>query len=130
MSERRQSGVVPYRHKHGELQILIISKDKVDWGFPKGGVKDGMSDIKSALKEAYEEAGIDGQAGAFVGATRYEKKGVPQLVKWYMMEVTKKHDKYPEKKERYRKWVSPDTAIKMIRDRCRSPLVSALTRLR
>ena len=67
-----QSGVVPYRKKNGELQILLITSIKrKKWILPKGYIEFNLSPFESAKKEAYEEAGVLGanetvELGSFV----------------------------------------------------------------
>lgn len=131
MDERKQSGVIPYFYdEDNKLRIMLISKEKGVWGFPKGGVESGMTVVASAMKEAREEAGISGKPGQFLGISRYVKKGVPQKVQWYLMSVTKEHKHYEEENVRKRKWFSVKKALDKVEDKWRPILNVALTRLK
>jgi len=111
-----QSGVIPYRKKNGELQILLITTiKKKKWIFPKGYIEFNLSPFESAKKEAYEEAGV-------IGANETTELGSVSLkrsmgncdLKVYSMEVIDILDDYPEKNERKRKWFSIKEAAESI----------------
>jgi hypothetical protein len=55
-----EAGVLAYRRqKHGELQILLVSKKRSKkWDIPKGRAEPHMSFIEIAANEAFEEAGV------------------------------------------------------------------------
>ncbi|WOL24354.1 nudix hydrolase [Yersinia phage fHe-Yen9-02] len=114
---RIQSGVVPYRIKGGEIEILMIkTKHANNWGLPKGGLEPDLSLIESALKEADEEAGAIGRPGMVIGQSEYVKgsTGRRQHVTWYLMHVTKLKQDYMEVNQRDRKWFSVDKAVSKI----------------
>ncbi len=72
-----QSAVLPYRILDGRVEILLVSsRRKKRWVLPKGVVEPGLSAVESAVKEAWEEAGLEGLAASqTVGSYRYEKWG-------------------------------------------------------
>ena len=48
-----QSGVIPYRVREGQVEVLVItSSDGLRWVVPKGLVEPGMTAADSAAKEA------------------------------------------------------------------------------
>jgi 8-oxo-dGTP pyrophosphatase MutT (NUDIX family) len=101
-----QSGVIPYRKKSGELQILLItSVKKKKWIVPKGYIEFNLSPFESAKKEAYEEAGVIGanetvELGSFI-----MNRSIGHCnIKIFSMEVLEVLDDYPEKEYRKRKW--------------------------
>jgi 8-oxo-dGTP pyrophosphatase MutT (NUDIX family) len=103
-----QSGVIPYRQKNGELQVLLITSiKKKKWILPKGYIEFNLSPFESAKKEAYEEAGVIGANETVeLGSFRIKRSiGVCDL-KVYSMEVVEVLDDYPEKGDRKRKWFS------------------------
>ena len=54
-------GVVPFRVLASEkVEVLIISTRQKNWSFPKGNLMKDIGPRRTALLEAYEEAGIDG----------------------------------------------------------------------
>lgn len=103
-----QSGVIPYRKRSGELQILLItSVKKKKWIIPKGYIEFNLSPFESAKKEAYEEAGVIGanetvELGSFI-----MNRSIGHCnIKIFSMEVVEVLDEYPEKDVRKRKWFS------------------------
>ena len=59
MPARDQAGVIPFRHKRNGIEICLIrDKGGKKWKIPKGFVDSGETVRQTALKEAWEEAGI------------------------------------------------------------------------
>jgi 8-oxo-dGTP pyrophosphatase MutT (NUDIX family) len=108
----RQSGVVPYRYTGDGLQILLITSSSGGrWVVPKGQIEPGLTPLESAVKEAYEEAGIVGVTGSRpVGAYEYLKRGARRVCDLYPMSVAKMLAKWPEM-GRDRLWMPPHRAI-------------------
>lgn len=112
----RQSGVIPYRVKEGELQVLLVtSRKKKKWIIPKGVVEPYMTPQQSAAQEGYEEAGVFGRVWD-------EPLGMFEVVKWggkctvvvFPMLVTKIYKEWPEDDFRKRKWITPQKALEMV----------------
>lgn len=62
------SGTVPYRLHEGVIQVCIVRSTAGDrWVFPKGGVEPGLSKKSNAIKETWEEAGLIGRIGKYLG---------------------------------------------------------------
>lgn len=112
----KQSGVIPFRIKNGKVEIMIIStSSQTGWTIPKGHIDPGYSASESAVKEAYEEAGILGDIKKpNIGNYQYEKYGQIFRVKVFFLEVTEKLTAWPEDYFRKRKWVSIKKASKKI----------------
>jgi len=111
-----QSGVIPYRRKDGELQILLITSLKSKrWILPKGYIEFNLSPFESAKKEAYEEAGVTGANETVeVGSLKMKRPiGLCNII-IYSMEVLEVLDDYPEKDLRKRKWFSVKEAAENI----------------
>jgi len=108
-----QSGVIPYRIKNGKVQILLItSSSGRNWIIPKGVVEPDMTPQKSALQEAFEEAGVAGEVAEVpVGSYFVEKWGGICTIVVYPMLVTKVYDNWLEDDFRKRKWLSIDRAV-------------------
>jgi len=108
----RQSGVIPYRFTGDGLQILLVtSSSGTRWVVPKGDVEPGLTALESAVKEAYEEAGIVGVAGARpVGSFLYFKGSAQRVCALYPLAVAKVLSKWPEM-ERLRLWMPPHRAV-------------------
>lgn len=112
-----QSGVIPYRIKKKELQILLIStRSGNNWTIPKGIVEKRLEDSESAVKEAFEEAGLIGNIDETISwQFRFQKWGGICDVKLYPMMVEKELDDFPENELREKKWLSVNEAIKLIK---------------
>ena len=111
----RQSGVIPYRERKGEIEILLItSRTKRRWIIPKGVIEPNFSARKSAAKEALEEAGVKGSLhGKLLGIYQDRKFGKACTVKVYSMRVTRIY-KVWEEADRDREWVSLKKALKLV----------------
>ena len=113
-----QSSVIPYRIQQGAIEILVTrSSQKKHWVVPKGIADPGHSLQQSAAKEAWEEAGVEGDvASEPVGSYQYHKWGATCTVTVYPMQVTRQLDD-SEWKERHRgrKWLPADEAASTVR---------------
>ena len=74
---------------------------------------------KAAAKEAWEEGGITGRAiDRCLGVYSYVKplsdNPAPVVVMVYPVRAKETHDKWPEHKQRKRKWLSPKKAAKKL----------------
>jgi ADP-ribose pyrophosphatase YjhB (NUDIX family) len=101
-----QSGVLPYRRKDNQTEVLLItSMKKKRWIVPKGFVEFNLSAFESAKKEALEEAGVIGANETIeLGSYNTQKDIGLTHIRIYSMEVIKVLDDYPEKDLRKRKW--------------------------
>ncbi|MBC8147018.1 MAG: NUDIX domain-containing protein [Bacteroidetes bacterium] len=57
LNEERSAGIIPYYENNGKIEYLLL-KNKNIWGFPKGHVEKGESEIKAAKRETSEETGL------------------------------------------------------------------------
>jgi len=115
-----QSGVLPYRSRKGRTEILIVSSsNNKHWVVPKGIVDPGHTPKESAIKEAFEEAGIIGSVpNIAIGNYKYRKWGAKCKVTLYPMHVTRLLPRSAwEEKHRKRRWVSIKRASKMLHHR-------------
>lgn len=112
-----QSGVIPYRlDGRVELEVMLVtSTGGARWVVPKGHVEPGMTARASAVKEAFEEAGIVGAVDAQpVAVVRYRKAGSLCEVDLYPMEVALAVSDWPERSRRRRRWVPADEAPALV----------------
>lgn len=110
---RTQFGALPYRVVNGKVQILLItSRETGRWIIPRGWPEPGLSATASAAREAWEEAGIDGRMSeTCLGIYSYLKAlddhdRLPIVVAVFPVKVRRLVDKFPEHKQRKRKWFS------------------------
>jgi phosphohistidine phosphatase len=124
-----QSSVIPYRVQNGKLEILVISSSKKKHLVVPKGIKDpGLTPQESAAKEAWEEAGVEGEVAAdALGEYSYEKWGATCTVSVYPMKVTRTVPEYEwEERHRGRAWMPPDEAADRLKQQELRPLVKAL----
>jgi phosphohistidine phosphatase len=112
-----QSGVIPYRFKKKEMQILLITTRRgKEWTIPKGIIEERFEDPESAVKEAFEEAGLIGNIDETISwQFRFRKWGGICDVKLYPMQVEKELEDFPENKVRAKKWLSVKDAVKLVK---------------
>lgn len=100
--------------------LLITSRDTGRWVLPKGWPIRGLSAAQSALREAYEEAGVEGDAAEkSIGAYPYvktvdAKNGFPCEVSVFPIAVQSLATRFPEVSQRQRKWFSLAKAAKKV----------------
>lgn len=119
----RQSGVIPYRLERDGLKILLItSRETGRWVIPKGNIGGGRNSREAAELEAYEEAGVQGLTAQMpIGFYTYgkvmpDKTVKPTVVEVFSMEVTSSAKKWPERKERKVRWVTPANASRLVHE--------------
>jgi phosphohistidine phosphatase len=124
-----QSSVIPYRIIDGRLEILIIRSSKgKHWVVPKGIADPGLTLQESARREAWEEAGVEGEVEEeTIGTYCYQKWGATCTVTVYPMLVTRQlPEETWEERHRGRQWVSPKEAITLLNQGELGPMITAL----
>ncbi|MGA7933475.1 MAG: NUDIX hydrolase [Kovacikia sp.] len=113
-----QSGVIPYRVKNGNVEILLITSSRGKrWIIPKGWIAPWLTSADSAAKEAWEEAGIKGSVvQPAIGVYKILKWGCVWEVEVFSMAVETEVADYPEAERRNRQWMSVPQARKQIRE--------------
>lgn len=103
--------------------LLVTSRDTARWIIPKGWPIRGLKSSETALREAWEEAGVKNSpvTSAPIGTYTYQKKRangfeVPVETLVYSVEVNDLAHDFPEAHERERKWVSADTAAELVNE--------------
>ena len=133
---REQFGAVPYRFASGELQVLLITtRETGRWMIPKGWPIKKLGPLGTAMREAFEEAGVRGEGGPAIGAFDYVKvmrTGPNQIceVEVFPLLVMEELEDWPEKAERDRRWVKAEDAAPLVQeDRLRVILSELAERL-
>ncbi len=110
---RTQFGALCWRIRDNKVQVLLVtSRGTGRWIIPKGWPVDGATPAEAAATEAFEEAGATGEIGTRCqGIYSYTKSGgddgdLPCVVAVFPLKVQKTRRKYPEARERRRKWFS------------------------
>lgn len=102
----KQSSVIPFQFEKNILKLLVItSVKKKKWIFPKGIIEQNLTPKESAIKEAFEEAGVSGELlETQLGNYSYKKWGGKCEVRVYGLKVTEILNDY-EENFRERKWI-------------------------
>jgi len=121
-----QVAALCWRKHTGEKEVLLItSRETGRWIVPKGWPVQGLSGAQSAMREAWEEAGVRGDAARArpCGQFRYEKilkdgSAVLLVTKLYKLRLREGDlaDDYPEAGQRQRLWVRPKKAAQMVEE--------------
>ena len=117
---RNQFAAFCWRMHRGHVEVLLItSRDTGRWIIPKGWPIEGLGPAGSAEREAWEEAGVRGTIHPdAIGYYCYDKltKGValPCMVAVFPLRVARLADKFPERKQRRRKWFVAEKAARKV----------------
>lgn len=110
------------RGKPARREVLLVSSlGSGRWIIPKGWPMRGRTLAEAALREAWEEAGVEGEVGAQAfGTFSYLKHrhGLPRrcTVQVFVVRVSGLVDDYPEAGRRARRWMRPLDAAGMVEE--------------
>jgi 8-oxo-dGTP pyrophosphatase MutT (NUDIX family) len=121
---RGQSAALPWRRTaEGELVVLLItSRETRRWVIPKGWPIKGLTSPETAAREAFEEAGVEGEVGRKkLGVFHYDKRlrsGRLQHVRVsvYPLRVDTEREVWPEAQQREKLWIRPEAAAEMVQE--------------
>ena len=119
---RVQYAVLPWREfGEGRFEILLISsRETRRWVIPKGWPMRGLSPNFAAMREAYEEAGVEGYASlSAIGTYAYDKilangRSQSVVVDVFALQVSEEHTEWPEMAEREKLWVAQGEAADLV----------------
>ena len=109
-SSGMQFGVLPWRNDDRLEILLVTSRETYRWVIPKGWPMKGLTGALSAVTEAFEEAGIEGDLDEQpIGTYPYIKRLKdgelrPLTVEVFPLRVTRELAEWPERDERQRRW--------------------------
>ncbi|MDP2213364.1 NUDIX hydrolase [Phenylobacterium sp.] len=118
----RQAGAVPYRVTDKGVSVLLVTSRRTGrWVFPKGGLMSGRTPWESAAQEALEEAGVEGEVedvalGAYPSVRIRGDRREDLEVSLYLLRVTRQLDRWPERGQRRRRWMSLSEAAVRLGD--------------
>ena len=97
-------------------KVLLIQQTKGHWGFPKGHVEAGETEIETAIREVKEETNLDVEINE---NKRYTMKYITDkgTLKQVVLFIAKKingNERYQESEIKSMKWVTFEDAIKTI----------------
>lgn len=110
------ASAVPYRQGDSGIEFCLITTRKSGrWGFPKGRVAKKQSLTDTALREAMEEAGLQGRiVGEPLGDYCYSKNETQHAVVALLMEVEACLDDWDESSVRDRRWTKTSEALELL----------------
>lgn len=121
--QRLQCAAIPYcRAELDEPRVLLITSRRTRrWVLPKGWPKPREAPARAAEREAFEEAGVLGEAlDAELGEYTYDKRlgrGIVECrVAVFALRVTALAAAWPERGQRALRWCSPDQAARLVRE--------------
>lgn len=113
------SGLVVFRKKRGEVQVLVVkSSTSGRWVFPKGGIERSLTPEANAIKEVYEEGGVVVSVLHEIPTLTvpYYKDTAQGMVTYFLSSAVLSLEDYPEVRLRKRKWVSLNKGAKLLDD--------------
>lgn len=133
VSPVRQSGAIPYTVIEGRTVFLLVtSRRSGRWIFPKGAPIAGHAPWQVAAREAYEEAGVEGEIEMTpLGFYRTLKRTIPPAlidVDMYPLRLIRQLEDWPERGTRHRHWVILPEARRLLSDPRLIALATALDR--
>ncbi|WP_270934809.1 NUDIX hydrolase [Falsiroseomonas oryzae] len=128
---RRQSAALPMLGSGAALRIVLVtSRETRRWVLPKGWVEPHEAPHRSAAREAFEEAGLSGEAEILpLGTYAYGKRTsrgevLPLEVLVFRFRVARLLHDWPERRERERRLFTPAAAAALVQE----PGLAALLR--
>ena len=116
-----QVAALCWRMHKGRVEVLLItSRETGRWVIPKGWPITGLTPAGSAAREAWEEAGVEGQThDQPLGQYLYDKiarpaTALPCFVTVFPLRVKILHNRFPERKQRRRKWFAASAASQLV----------------
>jgi 8-oxo-dGTP pyrophosphatase MutT (NUDIX family) len=118
---RAQSAALPWRRTAaGGIEVLLItSRETRRWVIPKGWPIKGLKSPQTAAREAFEEAGVEGEVAKKIGVFHYDKRlrsGRMQKVRVgvYPLKVDTEREAWPEVQQREKLWTTPQAAADLV----------------
>ena len=102
----------------GRHVLLVSSKNGNRWTFPKGTIEPGETSFQAAAREAFEEAGVQGEIAPEVLGHYYYRKGRrwwPRRVAMHAMRFETETADFPEAGQRRLRWLPFDQALSEVK---------------
>jgi 8-oxo-dGTP pyrophosphatase MutT (NUDIX family) len=118
--KNQQFAALPYRmDQDGPRILLITTRGKGKWLIPKGWPMKGRKPSAAAAVEAFEEAGVLGKVarrsvGRFTHRKSVGSRAIDCTVSVFPLEVRRKLKRWPECKQRKRRWFKGKKAASLI----------------
>jgi len=109
-----QAGGIVFRKEDDRLSVLLVrsKKDPAIWVFPKGHVEQGETAAATAIREVWEEAGVEGELDGPVGAPLEFQSGHEPVSVQYFLIRARTETASPEGRET--QWLPIDEALRTL----------------
>ena len=121
-SAARQVAALCYRTSPRVEILLVTSRETKRWVTPKGWPMKNRPGYAAAATEAFEEAGVDGVIGERpIGTFGYDKvlkngDARPVAADLYPLQVVAERPRWPEDRQRSRRWFTPEAAAEAVHE--------------
>jgi 8-oxo-dGTP diphosphatase len=96
-------------------EIALVHRPRYDdWTLPKGKLDPGESFEEAAVREVEEETGLRGRLVRELPATRYQVRGRPKVVRYWLMDIEHEGPFVPNDETDELRWVAPDEALRLL----------------
>jgi diadenosine hexaphosphate hydrolase (ATP-forming) len=104
LTVEQAGGIVVRRDADGVSVLLVRArKDPGLWIFPKGHIEPGETAETTALRETYEESGVEGEVVAAAEALEFDVGTVHVRVQYFLIRRIKE---WPSPEGREKRWFS------------------------
>ena len=126
----REIGALPYRMRNAQLEIVLITtRRRKRWIFPKGQSEKRLTSRKVAELEAFEEAGVVGRIEKGNNREFTIRRGTQKVkITVFALKFDQILDQWPEANERQRVVIRCDDALKMIKGKSLRKCVKRMLR--
>lgn len=85
---RAAGGVVLRQTSEGSWETALVYRSSHgDWGFPKGKLEPGETELSCARREVEEETGLLCNVGLYAGSVQYvDRRSRPKTVRYWLMD--------------------------------------------
>lgn len=115
-TEVRAAGGVVRRRVDGRVLTVLVHRPRYDdWTFPKGKLHESESFEEAALREVFEETGLECRIDGELPPLHYsDQDGRPKVVRYWSMDVLDGSDLHPTDEVDEARWLTPAEARTML----------------